>query len=173
MGDTAQQHRASIGSFAGRIAAPGWKRSSAGPKSTVLFLNNVLQNILLERECSEIRFKVFWTVIPILLNAVLVCLAAPTILQILNNVSFVQNETTSSNIRTQHNNHENLANLAFFLAVLLKVLLVSGDVETNPGPIPTVRGNTNTFLLNHCKHICAIYSFIQYLQMFIAGTPQG
>ena len=177
MGDTAEQHRASIGSFAGRIVASGWKKSSAaGPKCTGLLLNSLLQKILLERECSEIRFKLFWTVIPILLDAFLICLAAPTVLQILNNGSLVRNETTSSNIRMQHSNQENLGNLAFSLAVLLKVLLVSGDIETNPGPTPTVRGKI--FLFSQCTNIVLTFFFADVhswdptrLKEFLSSRP--
>ena len=177
MGDTAEQHRASIGSFAGRLLASRWrKNSAAGPKCTVLLLNSLLQKILLEGECSKIRFKLFCTVIPILLDAFLICLAAPTVLQILNNVSLLRNETTSSNIRMQHSNQENLGNLAFFLAVLLKVLLVSGDIETNPGPTPTLRGNP--FLFNHCIRILLTLYFTDVhgwdparLKEFLSSRP--
>ena len=154
MGDTAQQHRASIGSFAGRIAASGWKKSSAGPKCAVFLLNDRLQEILLESEGSKIRFTIFWAASSIFLNALLLSLAAPTILQILNNGIFdkstVQNEATSNKILTQHNHQENLSNLAFFLAVLFKVLLASGDIEKNPGPTsPTIAGKVIKFCQNH------------------------
>ena len=145
MGNTAEQHRSSIGSFAARIASSGWTKSSAGPKSAAFLLSDLVQKILLEGECSKIRQKLLWSIISICLDAVLLCLAAPTILQIIDggmiDKRLVQNEATSSNIEMQHIHQENLGNLAFSLAVLLKVLLVSGDIETNPGPTtPTLEG---------------------------------
>ena len=84
MRNTAEQHRSSIGSFAARIASSGWTKSSAGPKSAAFLLSDLVQKILLEGECSKIRQKLLWTVFSICLDAVLICLAAPTILQIID-----------------------------------------------------------------------------------------
>ena len=166
MGDTTEQHRASIGSFAARIASPRWRSRSPGTKYPVFLFSDLLQRTLLEQECSWILFKIWWAAVSILLDGILLCLAAPAALQILDNgileENFVQNEPTPS--KMHYGNQENLNNLAFFLAVLLKMLLISGDVETNPGPPPTVKGTT--------PDSCVILLNI-FLQMFTVGNPQG
>ena len=144
MGNTAEQHRAAIGSFAGRIASSGWASKSSSFKNS---FTDLKEYIILCNEGVKTRKSLAHFLLSTVLTAVVLCFGPPLVIQAVHN-GFT-NEPTFSGLDANANhinppeknllwkNQESTTSVLFVVASISRILLMlCGDVESNPGPPP-------------------------------------